>query len=1049
MHHEIRWTAKKIAHYLDLITPLTYIHSEPLAEFQYTELDAENRQLDFNALDAYDWQPLPPHTYWGQPDTNFLLRTTFAVPADWDDTYPTALFLPIGDAGTFIHPETLVYIDGKSIAAIDRYHQEIILPSRYCDGKTHEIVMHGWTGNIHNSGVFKHPQLSPCTVVQIHQPTRDLIAITRNALGSTEYLDDTTTSKHTLLNALNNAYRLLDVREPLAAHYYASVETVLSTLRSELENAGAPMDVTISATGHAHIDVAWLWTVGQTRNKARRTFHTVDLLMDQFPEYLFTQSQPQLYDYIRQDDPALFERIKARVAEGRWELTGGMWVEADCNLTGAEALARQFLLGRSFFKAHFGEGKESPVLWLPDVFGYSWALPQLIKLAGLEYFMTIKISWNQYNKMPYDSFWWEGIDGTQVLTHFSPTPNPTGERANYNARVTPRESYVTWKLFQQKAEQNHLLMIFGHGDGGGGPTREMLENIQVMKSLPGMPQIQHDTALDFFQRMEAESAAALPTWNGELYFELHRGTYTSQARNKQGNRRSEFLLHDVELLGVVAGLLDPAFDYPQAALQELWELVCLNQFHDIIPGSSINQVYVESLEQYAYILNTGRTLRDQALATIHNHTGGDLLVVNPNAFEHHRPVIFWSGELAADQQITHGDETLSTQPGVDGGTWIQLTHVEPHGIYPLTIMEGGAESPESTLSASPQHLENKFIRVEFDDNGDITRIYDKLHRRDVLATGAIGNQLQAFEDRPMDWDAWDIDIYYDDKMWTSEPAESVEVLEDGPLHVALKITRRILSSPYTQIISLTCDSPQITIDTDIDWRERHILLKAAFPVDVLSPQATYEIQWGHVQRPTHHNTSWDWARFETVAHKWVDLSEGGYGVSLLNDCKYGHDIHQNVMRISLLRGSSYPDPTADLAQHRFTYALLPHGELYLTQTISSAYTLNDPYLVYQPVQPIPVRQELSPLVYVDQSNIVIEAVKRAEDGNGIIVRLYESQRRRGDVTLRTGFDIETATVTNLLEEAHDEPSLTAEDRRISFKVTPFQIVTLRIIPAEA
>ncbi|MEQ8671747.1 MAG: alpha-mannosidase [Aggregatilineales bacterium] len=1049
MYHQTRWTAEKINNYLSLVASLVYSCYKEIPAFWYTELDNERVSPMFDQLEAYNWQPLAYHSYWGKPDTNFMLRTTFTMPAEWQKNgLQTALFLPIGDAGSFVHPETLVYIDGKSIAGVDRYHHEIILPSAFCDGQTHEILMHGWTGNAHRDGEHGRLQLHPCSIVQIHQPARDLAALTRNILGSLDYLDDTVPAKHQLFNALDVAYKKFDTREPFDEANYASIENVLATLRDLLQSAGAPMDVTISATGHAHIDVAWLWTLGQTRNKARRTFHTVDLLMDQFPEYQFTQSQPQLYDYIRQDDPALFERIKTRIDEGRWEPTGGMWVEADCNLSGGEALARQFLLGRTFFKEHFGAEKDTPVLWLPDVFGYSWALPQMIKQAGLEFFMTIKISWNQYNKMPYDSFWWEGIDGTRVLTHFSATPNANGERANYNANVTPREIFKTWQLFQQKAEQRHLLMSFGFGDGGGGPTREMLENMQVMKSLPGMPQMKHDTAVNFFRRMEAESGEHLPTWNGELYFELHRGTYTTQARNKRGNRKSEFLLHDVELLSVIAGLLDVDFAYPHEELTRLWQLVCLNQFHDIIPGSSIHQVYVESLEQYDDILRSGLSLRQNAFNAIQAITGGDLLVINPTSFPY-QGMVLWEHEIGQEQRIVDVQGNAIPTQTTDNGTLLAFNQLPAHSITALRFSDDEANQVELALSVSNTHLENALIRVEFNADGDITRISDKQHHREVMPENTLANQLQAFEDRPMNWDAWDIDIFYDDKMWLSEPASRVTVVESGPLRATLRIERRILNSPYTQHISLTADSPQITVTTDIDWRERHILLKVAFPVDILADKATYEIQWGNVERPTHRNTSWDWARFETVAHKWVDLSEGSYGVSLLNDCKYGHDIHRNTIRLSLLRAPTYPDETADLAQHTFTYALLPHTNDWRESTIPAAYHLNNPPIVFQPENSRKTEPETcTSFIRVDQKNVVIEAIKQAEDGNGIIVRLYESQRSRGQVRINTSFEIAGAHAVNLLEDPVDGVQLTVGAHEITFAIKPFEIITLRIIPAQ-
>ena len=357
--------------------------------------------------------------------------------------------------------------------------------------------------------------------------------------------------------------------------------------------------------------MAWLWTVDQIRRKAGRSFHTVLRLMEEFPDYHFTQSQPQLYDFVRQDYPELFAAIKERVAEGRWEPIGGMWVEADCNLTGAESLARQFLLGRTFFREHFGPGAESRVLWLPDVFGYAWALPQLIKQAGLEYFFTIKIGWSQYNRMPYDTFWWQGLDGTRVLTHFSTTPEEAGGygASTYNSDATPAQVIGTWTNFQQKELHHNLLMAFGYGDGGGGPTREMLENIREMKAFPATPRLRQMDVGDLFPAIEAKAGRHLPTWNGELYLELHRGTYTTQSRNKRANRKSEFRLHDAEFLASLASVLDSHYEYPAATLRHAWELVCLNQFHDIIPGSSIGPVYVESQKQHAEVQGTARLCR--------------------------------------------------------------------------------------------------------------------------------------------------------------------------------------------------------------------------------------------------------------------------------------------------------------------------------------------------------------------------------------------------------------------------------------------------------
>jgi alpha-mannosidase len=998
-------------------------------------------------VDDSDWPTIEPTAYWGQWMADFALRTRFQVPADWDPDAPVALYLPLGEAGDFSHPEFLAYLDGTPYAAGDRHHQEILLPAPWRTGGSHLLALHGWTG------LGGEPQgepgtklfMRPCAVVQIDQPTRDFVATARVALGVANSLDDNEPAQGQILNALDEAFKVLDTREPLGERFYPSVALAHAALREGIAQAGPPLGVDIVATGHAHIDAAWLWTLDQARRKAGRTFHTVLRLMEQFPEYHFTQSQPQLYDYVRQDHPELFEAIKQRVAEGRWEPTGGTWVEMDCNISGPESLARQFLLGRSFFREHFGPDAESPVLWLPDVFGYCWALPQLIKQAGLDFFMTIKIGWNQYNRLPYDSFWWQGLDGTRVLTHFVCTPDAGRAVSTYNGQATPEEILGTWTTFQQKETQRELLTAFGYGDGGGGPTREMLENLREMAAFPATPRVRQASVGEFFRNLEATSGDRLPTWNGELYLEYHRGTYTTQSRNKRANRKSEFLLHDAEFLATLAALLDADYPYPAHTLRQGWELVCLNQFHDIIPGSSIGPVYVESLEQYADIEEDATAVLDTALTVITANLGGDLLVANPTSFARD-DLAFWPGQLAPGQCLQREDGALVSSQAAVNGTWIAAGALAPFSVTPLSLANADVPMSETGLLVTPTLLENAHLRVELNEAGDITRIYDKANQREVLPPGAIANQFQVFEDRPISPDAWDIDIFFDDKMWTADPATSVQVVEAGALRATLEVRRRVLHSEYVQRISLAFNSPRLDFDTSIDWRERCILLKVAFPVEVLSPLATYEIQWGSVQRPTHRNTSWDWARFEVCAQKWVDLSEGDYGVSLLNDCKYGHDIQDNVMRISLLRGTTVPDPEADLGEQRFVCSLLPHAGPWGEATVAAAYALNDPLIVAEGRRSRGAeRNSQFALVSVDRRNIVVETVKQAEDGNGVIVRFYECQRQRGPVTLTAGFDLAQAWHTNLLEE--NQTALEPRGNSVTLDVKPYEIVTLRLIPA--
>ena len=1047
MYHRTRWTPEKIKQRLELIGPLVYRKQKALPSFRYRELDGP-LAIPPTGMDVDDseWQEINANEYWGSWMQDFVLRTTFMIPEDWDRAGPIALSLPLGEAGDFSHPEALAYIDGEPYATCDRHHQEFLLKPEWADGKPHSLALHGWTGlgGFANNEAFTKLYMRQCKVVQIHQATRDFVTLTRVALETAQNLDEDNSARYGLLSALNEAFITLDTRDPLDGEgFYESLEPATQVLRAGFDKAGMPMDAIIHATGHAHIDVAWLWTLGQTRRKAERTFHNVIRLMEQFPDYHFTQSQPQVYQYIKEDQPALFESIKQRIQEKRWEPIGGMWVEADCNLSGAESLARQFLLGRAFFREHFGREAESPVLWLPDVFGYAWALPQLIKQAGLKYFMTIKIGWSQYNRLPYDTFMWQGIDGTQILTHFSTVKEFGSPYAStYNSMANPGEALGTWQGFQQKELHKDLLMAYGYGDGGGGPTREMLENIEVMKHFPGLPQVKQSSVKAFFESIDPLMLSrVMPVWNGELYLEYHRGTYTTQARNKRANRKSEFLMHDTEFIAALASL-HTDYKYPTQELNDAWRTICLNQFHDIIPGSSIGPVYEESQQQYAELTKDVTQLRHDALNALSQKLDGDVFLVNATSFTQ-RGLVLLPGD-SAWQRITRDGEPLPVQ-SEDSGLWLDAGELPPYSVTALSLTPNPSPPRRGESAPSSNILENNYLRVEFNDEGDITRIFDKQANREVLAPDSIGNQLQAFEDRPKSWDAWDIDIFYDDKMYLAEPATSIEMVEFGSLRQTIEIKRRILNSEYVQHISLNHNSPRLDFDTWMNWQERHIMLKVAFPVDVLAPYATYEIQWGNVQRPTHRNTSWDWARFETCAHKWVDLSEGDYGVSLLNDCKYGHDIQNNVMRVTLLRSPTMPDPMADYGEHQFKYSLYPHAGSWNEETQREAYALNDPIIVYQWTmddgQSTKVNN-LSSMVSVSSPNVIIETVKRAEDGDGIIIRLYESQRKRGPVQFRLGFAVESAWETNLLEE--NESELSVENDSIHLNLKPYQIMTIRL-----
>ncbi len=1039
--HTIRFTEKKLARRLALIAPLVYRQSLPLPHFRFCA-DAEARVAP--DVDDSSWPTLAPGDAWGQRDQTFTLRTTFRVPTDWEP--PLVLHLPIGDSNDFVLPEALVYVDGIPVQGINARHQEVPLAPGWCDGREHTLALYGWCSTLRPASVV----MGVPALAQVDAPTREFVAAARVALGVLAELAEHDPTHSALLNALDAAFLRLDLRDPLGGSaFYASVREALPLLREGIAAAGAPLPVDVLAAGHAHIDVAWLWALEQTRHKVTRTFTSVLRLMEEFPDFHFTQSQAQLYRFVAEDTPELLDEIRTRVAEGRWEVTGGTWVEMDTNATGAESLARQFLLGRRLYRELFGP-VDTPVLWLPDTFGYSAALPQLIRAAGLKYFITSKISWNQYNHLPYDSFWWEGIDGSRVLTHFITTPiNSSDFFSTYNGDLSPLQVMGTWRNYQQQAAHREVLASYGWGNGGGGPDRAMLENAGELAAHPGMPRVRLGRVGDFCARLET-SAAQLPVWNGELYLEIHRGTYTSQGRTKRANRKAEIALHNAEFLAAWAAQRG-AYAYPHAALTHAWELVCLNQFHDILPGSSIGEVYTQAAQDYAAAQAAAQQVCADALAALATACPSEtaLLVVNPTGFEGPRvglaPISLPAGHTLVDLK-TRG--ALLTQP-VEGGTLTALPACDAYSIRALGVAEMAQPPyPPPTLleqTADGVALENSLLRVELDRNGELTRLYDKGVGREVLPPGARANVFQAFEDRPLNWDAWDVDIFYDEKCWAAEPAHAFTVIEEGPLRVGVEVRRRILNSELVQRITLSAGSRRVDFDTRLDWHDRHVLLKVAFPVDILSSTATYEIQWGTVERPTHRNTSWDWARFEVCAQKWADLSEGNYGVSLLNDCKYGHDIQGHVMRLTLLKSATSPDPEADQGDHEFTYSLLPHPGDWRRTTSRAAYALNYPLLFHAPATPPTGQQAAASLLAVDREHVIIETVKQAEDGHGLIVRLYEAQRTRGRVALKAGFPLATAYRCNLLEET--EVELPVRGDKVAFDIRPYEIVTLRLVEA--
>ncbi len=816
----------------------------------------------------------------------------------------------------------------------------------------------------------------------------------------------------------------------------AKVAELLEKIKQEYPSVGR-----LALTGHAHIDLAWLWPLHETRRKARRTFSSVLQLMDRYEDFTFAQSSAQLYAWIEEEHPKLFARIRDRIEEGRWEPVGGSWTEPDCQITGGESFVRQLSYGQRYFEEKFGV--RCKVAWLPDAFGFSPAIPQLLRGAGLEGFFTCKLNWNETNAFPFDLFFWEGIDGSCVTAHMSDNPGP-----DYNGIIRPFDLLGTWRNFKEKHRHPESLFSFGWGDGGGGPSQKMLENYARLKSFPALPRLRMTRVEDFYATLPKEG---LPKWVGELYLELHRGTFTSQGEVKKLNRAAEHRLLEAEAFSTIAGLHGGE---PYKALEGAWKTLLLNQFHDILPGSSIKEVYEDAHRQLAEVLKIATSVRDKALEHLAGLVeAGDakdaILVANAGLASRELSVLLpglddgaaitdASGKPIPTQRTEQGLLVHDPRRRVPGLGWTTL-FVPSHES---ATEEESAPETYAERAGSGAILENDLLRVVVGADGALERVFDKAAGREVLE--GRGNQLWAYVDKPREWDAWDIDESYEQEGQEIPGAEEIEVLEPGPLRAAVRVKRTWPGSRIVQTYRLLAGSRRVDIETHIEWHERQILLRALFPLAVRSHEASFETMYGAVRRPTHRNTSWDRARFEVAAHRFADLSEPGYGIALLNDGKYGHSARGNVLGISLLRSPIHPDPFADEGEHHFTYSLLPHeGDWTGSGVVQEAFALNSPLCTAEVVPNQGTLPPESGLIAAEGVALALGSLKRAEDGRGVILRLYEPHGARGKSVLHFAREVRRAEVANLLEESSGSP-LVAEGNTLHVEVRPFEVLTLRL-----
>lgn len=1000
-----------------------------------------------------EFAPFSAGDKWGANWDTSWFHFSGTIPADWKGLEVIAQI----NLGFLAHEgftaEGLVWQDGKPVRAINTFRHDVPLALCAKGGEAFsfyvEAAANPKSSDIEDqSGGDVKAGLSvsgvngaPGFVLR----RADLTTVNRDALGlyldvyvanaTMKSLPDDSPRRGQLLSAINESLNLFDEFD------ISTIALARKALAPAMGAKNGDSQHNLSAIGHSHIDTAWLWPLRETLRKCARTFSTMLAYMDEYPEFIFCCSQAQQYAWIKEHYPSIYEDIKGAIKAGQWEPVGSMWVEVDCNIPSGESLVRQILLGKNYFMDEFGV--DTTDCWIPDVFGYSAALPQILKKSGIKYFLTQKISSNQFNKFPHHTFLWEGIDGTQMFSHFPPADT-------YNSDFNPGQLIYNVRNFREHDRANRSLYVFGYGDGGGGPTKQMLEVARRTKDMEGLPKVTIEKVSDFFPKAQ-EDAKDLPVWAGELYYERHRGTYTTHAKNKRNNRKCEFLLREAEMLDSVVRVLLPGqaqisdkgaealpyavydvtgcgIEHPDSTqdLDRAWKLLLLNQFHDIIPGSSIHWVYEDSDVDYATIKAlAGRVIerRMSALAGAIDTQGvaNPLIVLNSTSEDRDEVISLASGEPTRVAVPKMGykviDAAKSTEPA----------------IAPVTVAKAGSEIT----------LDNGIVRIVIDAQGVLSSIFDHRAKREVLLPGERGNVLHLHKDYPVHSDAWDIDAYAFETTQDLTDVDEVSVVENHPLRATVQVLRKFGNSKLAQRIVLRSGSARIDFETQVDWHEDHKLLKASFPVNILSRSATFEIQYGHTERPTHQNTTWDMARFEVCAQKWADVSEGDYGVALLNDCKYGYDIRGSVMRLSLLRATTAPDPIADRGEHEFTYSLLPHtGDVRLGGVVAEAYALNIP------LTSIPVTAHSGQLpsaasfFEADRPGVVFEAVKKAEKGDAIIVRFYEAFGTRGPVTISTSLPFAKAAIADLMEQ--DVQPVEIVDGKIKIEIAPFEIVTLKL-----
>ncbi|MFA5857842.1 MAG: glycoside hydrolase family 38 C-terminal domain-containing protein [Elusimicrobiota bacterium] len=996
----------------------------------------EHFVMEPNGGKVLDWKPVSPGTRWGDSWKSAWFRGDIKLPDTCDGK---KVFITAKTGG-----ETLFIVDGMFKGVFDNNHQYVAMANPGVTSKIYHLAFEAYTG---------HPQVgcrpdeikevpSPgCRVfngISVYLEREDVTAfvydlrVLRQVAGVVE---EHSLRRANLMRCLAKVFEIVfAMPEECDEHQWrpklAYARDVMKPLLTAKNGDTTPF---IGLIGHSHIDTAWLWPISETWRKCARTFSSVLNLMDQYPEFIFLQTAPYHVAVMKERYPKIYEAILSRVKEGRWEPNGAMWVEPDCNIPSGEAFIRQLLIGQTATREMFGY--TSDTLWLPDVFGYSAALPQILQGCNVHYFCTTKMSWNDTTRFPYDTFRWRGIDGSEVITHLNHLHHGEGCIEGLSKR---------WNEVQHKDVQDRYLAPVGHGDGGGGPVAEDIEFARRITNLEGCPKTGYTTLSKFMNGVRDE-LKDLPAWSGELYLEFHRGTLTSISEVKKGNRKAEIALRNAEFVCTLAQLR--GVKYPKEELTKLWKALLVNQFHDILPGSSIAKVNDEAVDAFKQIIHSAEGLAAQAMRVLSNtqegedDSGESVLVLNSLSWVR-------QGELcittAKDGMYPDAD-TVNAQwvEDIEGKKKLAITGLNFPALGGRVVTFTKKRGQEqSVFKVENNKVETPYATITFDGIGRITSFIDKKSGREIVKPGGALNTLWLGEDIPDTYDNWDIDREQRLKMQVQDKLVKREVVSNGLVQLRIRSEYKLGdNSVLLQDMVFHAESAQVDFETQVDWKEKHKLLKAGFELDILADNAKHEIQYGYVERPVHENLQQDRARFEVCCHKWVDLSETGFGIAVINDSKYGVSVLGSDIRLSLLKSGRRPDPRGDEGRHVFTYALVPHACAFSVESvIRPAYELNVPVIEQRVTTKCSVL--FDSIVKVKQNNVILESLKRAEDGDGFILRLYDAFKTGGLVNLKFNIPVSSVVETNMLEEKCVEHKV-SPDGELSIYLKPFEIKTLR------